>query len=410
MKTARQVAALKAPGRYAVGDGAYLQITGDNGRSWVFRYERAGRGHHVGLGPANLVTLAEAREKARAYRRLLLEGVDPIESRADARQKAALDAAKAVTFRQCAERYIAAHEAAWRNATHRKQWRSTLATYVYPTLGSLPASAIDTALVTQVLEPIWTTKTETAGRVRGRIEAVLDWAKVRGIRNGDNPARWKGHLDKLLPKRSRVKRRRHHPALPYAELPGFMVELRAREGISARALEFAILTAARTGAVIGATDGEVDLATKIWTVPPERTGVKITREDPKPRRVPLPDRAVAILKALPREAGNPHFFAGAKAGKPLSNMAMLELMRDMRAGYVPHGFRSTFKDWCAETTNYPNEVSEAALWHTVADEVEAAYRRGDLFEKRRRLMADWAEFCSSKPAPRGDVIPINARR
>jgi integrase len=223
----------------------------------------------------------------------------------------------------------------------------------------------------------------------------LDWAKVRGFRSGENPARWKGHLDHLLPRRSKVKRVRHHPALPYAEIPKFMAELRGRRGQAARALEFTILNAARTGAVIGALRDEVDLAANVWTVPAERTGAKITGEDPKPRRVPLSDWAVKIVKGLPREECNPYLFIGADAGQGLSNMALLELLRDMRPGFVPHGFRSTFKDWCAETTNHPNEVSESALWHVVADEVEAAYRRGELFEKRRALMADWAAYCAS---------------
>jgi integrase len=251
--------------------------------------------------------------------------------------------------------------------------------------------------VLKILRPIWNGKPETANRVRGRIETILDWAKAHAYRAGDNPARWKGHLDNVLPKKSKVKRTRHHPALPYADVPAFMADLRAREGLTARALEFTVLTAGRTGAVIGATLDEIDIDAKVWTVPPERTGAKISGEAPAPRRVPLSDRAVEILKALPKEKGNPHVFIGAKRGNALSNMAMLELMREMRPGYVPHGFRSTFKDWCSETTIYPNEVSEAALWHVVADKVEAAYRRGDLFEKRRALMADWAVYCSGEP-------------
>ncbi|HXO70915.1 MAG TPA: site-specific integrase [Bradyrhizobium sp.] len=246
--------------------------------------------------------------------------------------------------------------------------------------------------------------------MRGRIESVLDWAKVSGFRQGENPARWKGHLDKALPRRSKVARVKHHPALPYIEVPEFISELRLIDGLSARALEFTVLTAARTGAVIGGLLVELDLGGKIWTVPPERSGTKIGGEEPKPRRVPLSDRALEILKALPREKGNPYIFNGAKTGAPLSNMAMLELMRDLRPGYVPHGFRSSFKDWCAEATNYPGEVSEAALWHVVADKVEAAYQRGDLFEKRRRLMSDWARFCNSgrgSASRASKVVPIH---
>ena len=408
--TALQVAKLKKPGRYAVGDGAYLQITGDSGRSWLFRYQRDGKPRHMGLGSESLLSLVDAREAAREARRLLLQGIDPLEHRAAKRQQAALETARGVTFKECADRYIAAHEAAWRNPVHRKQWRSTLATYVHPVFGDLPVAAIDTALVTQVLEPIWTAKPETAGRLRGRIERILDWARVRGHRSGENPARLAGHLDHLLPKRSKVARVKHHPALPYADIPAFVGELRAREGISVRALEFTTLTAARTGATIGARWDEIDFSAKVWTVPPERAGTKIMSEEPKPRRVPLSDRALEILTALPREEGNPHIFIGGNAGQPLSNMAMLELMRDMRPGYVPHGLRSSFKDWCSEETNYPNEVSEAALWHAVADKVEAAYRRGDLFEKRRRLMAEWANYCGSRASERGSVVPLKQHR
>jgi integrase len=329
-----------------------------------------------------------------------------------------LDAAKSVTFKHCADRYIASHSGSWRNEKHRAQWFSTFndtkrGSIKFPAftkpINNLPVATIDTDLVNKCLEPIWNEKPETAGRVRGRIESVLDWAKVSGFRQGENPARWKGHLDQLLPKKSKISRVRHHPALPYPEVPAFMAELRTREGQSARALEFTVLTAARTGAVIGAVLDEIDLNSKIWTVAPERTGAKITGEDPKPRRVPLCDRAMEILKALPREEGNPHVFIGGKEGASLSDMAMLELMRGICPGYVPHCFRSTFKDWCSETTNYPNEVSEAALWHAVADKVEAAYRRGDLFEKRRRLMAEWSKYCSTPgAAKRGSVVPLRA--
>jgi integrase len=404
MKTAKQVASLRQPGRYAVGDGAYLQITGENGRSWVFRYERDGRGRHVGLGPANLVTLAEARERARAYRRLLLEGVDPLQNKAAARQKAALDAAKAVTFRQCAERYIAAHEAAWRNPVHRRQWRSTLATYVYPLFGNLPVSGVDTALVTEALEPIWTSKPETAGRVRGRIEAVLDWGKARGYRGGENPARWRGHLDKLLPNRRKVRKVKHHAALPYSEIATFMADLRARQGMGARALEFAILTAARTGEVLGARWDEIDLRSnnQAWTAPGDRM------KSGKPHRVPLSGAAQDLLTLLPRESE--FVFPGARSGKPLSNMSLLETLRRMgRGDLTAHGFRSTFRDWASECTNYSNEVAEAALAHAIDDKTEAAYRRGDLFEKRRRLMGEWAAYCASGnlPASQG-VVPIRA--
>ncbi|MBX9649696.1 MAG: integrase arm-type DNA-binding domain-containing protein [Xanthobacteraceae bacterium] len=406
--TARTVASITKRGRHSDGGGLVLQVSRWGTKSWIFRYERNGRERHMGLGAAHSLSLAEARQRALACRKQLLDGVDPIEQRAAAEVLKQVDAARETSFEECAKLYIAAHESSWRNEKHRTQWKSTLRTYAYPKIGKLPVGAVDTTLVVKIIEPLWTSKPETAGRVRGRIESVLDWAKVRGMRDGENPARWKGHLDHLLPKRSKVARVRHHPALPYPDIPDFMAELRNRKGQGARALELAVLTSARTGAIIGATRSEVDLRGKVWTVPPERTGAKIIGEDPKPRRVPLSDRAVKIIEELPREEGNPYLFIGAKPGQPLSNMAMLELMRDMRPGYVPHGFRSSFKDWCSETTNYPSEVSEAALWHAIADEVEAAYRRGDLFEKRRRLMNDWARYCSVGSGSRSNtVVSIN---
>jgi integrase len=407
--SALKVARLAEPGMYADGAGLYLQVTGAGAKSWLYRFSLHGRAREMGLGSLNAIPLVDARAAAAACRRQRQGGVDPIEARRIEQARARLDAAKSVTFEYCADRYIAAHETSWRNAKHRAQWKSTLSTYVYPVCGPLPVGAVDTAIVSKIIEPLWSTKPETASRVRGRIESVLDWAKVNGFRQGENPARWKGHLEFVLPKRSKVRRVKHHPALPYDEIPAFMAELREREGQSARALEFLVLTAARTEATIGALLSEVDFDEKLWTVPPDRAGTKMMEDDPRPRRVPLSDRAIKILKALPRENGNPYLFIGGNVGKPLSNMAMLELMRDMRPGFVPHGLRSTFKDWCAETTNYPNEVSEAALWHAVADKVEAAYRRGDLFEKRRRLMAEWSKYCTGQGATkRGSVVQIRA--
>lgn len=411
--SARAVESVSKRGRYSDGGGLVLQISKWGTKSWIFRYERDGRDRHMGLGPLVDLSLLEAREKAARCRKLLLDGIDPQEARAAERQERAEEIARSVPFEECGELYLAAYEPTWRNPKHRAQWRSTLKTYVYPVIGKLPASAVDTTLVMKILEPIWHAKPETAGRVRGRIESIWDWAKGRGYCVGENPARWKGHLEHQLPKRSKVRRVRHHPALPYADLPAFMAELRTREGQSARALEFTILTAARTGAVIGGLLSEVDFKAKIWTVPPERAGTKIVGEDAKPRRVPLCDRAIWLLENAERDEGNPHLFAGAEPGDALSNMAMLELMREMRPGYVPHGFRSTFKDWCSETTNYPSEVSEAALWHAVADKVEAAYRRGELFKKRQRLMDEWARYCArpARVASRADagvVVSIGA--
>jgi integrase len=396
------VAKLTRAGRYAVGDGAYLQISQWGTKAWIFRYQRDGRQRHMGLGPASLITLAEARERAREARRALLDGADPLTAKRERRAQARLQAAKGVTFKQAAERMMASHGAAWRNPKHRQQWKNTLSTYVYPHFGELSVAAVDTGLVLKVLELIWTAKPETAGRVRGRIESVLDWAKARGYREGENPARWRGHLDKLLPNRRKVRRVRNDPAMPSAQLPAFMAELRGRSSVSARALEFAILTAARTGEVIGARWPEIDLQAGVWTVPATR--MKAGKE----HRVPLSARAVELLSALPHEGE--FVFMGGRAGKPLSNMAMLELMRGMKPGpgYVPHGFRSTFRDWAAECTSHPSEVVEMALAHAIESKVEAAYRRGDLFEKRRQLLDDWARYCGAVPRAGVDVSPVPA--
>jgi integrase len=400
--TALHVAKLTRAGRYAVGDGAYLQISQWGTKAWIFRYQRDGRQRHMGLGPASLITLAEARERAREARRALLDGADPLTAKRERRAQARLQAAKGVTFKQAAERMMASHGAAWRNPKHRQQWKNTLSTYVYPHFGELSVAAVDTGLVLKVLELIWTAKPETAGRVRGRIESVLDWAKARGYREGENPARWRGHLDKLLPNRRKVRRVRNDPAMPSAQLPAFMAELRGRSSVSARALEFAILTAARTGEVIGARWPEIDLQAGVWTVPATR--MKAGKE----HRVPLSARAVELLSALPHEGE--FVFMGGRAGKPLSNMAMLELMRGMKPGpgYVPHGFRSTFRDWAAECTSHPSEVVEMALAHAIESKVEAAYRRGDLFEKRRQLLDDWARYCGAVPRAGVDVSPVPA--
>jgi len=403
--TPLKVARLKKPGRYGDGLGLWLQVSRYGTKAWLFRYQREGKARQMGLGPLHTVTLAKARDKATACRRLLLDGVDPLEAKRQRRTTVADQKARALTFKQAAEKYIAANERHWKNAKHATQWSATLETYAFPILGTLPVDEIDKNAVIRAVEPIWEAKRETANRVRGRIETVLNWAVARGYRKeGDNPARWKGHLEHALPKLG--KKVRHQPALPYAELPAFMAELRNREGASARALEFTILNMARTGAVIGATWNEVDLDEQVWTVPPERAGAKIIGENTKPRRVPLSPRSIEILKSLPREKGNPHVFIGAKKGTGLSNMAMLELMRKLRPKYVPHGFRSTFKDWCAERTNYPNEVSEAALWHAVADKVEAAYRRGQLFEKRRLLADEWQRYCETVACGDRKVIRI----
>jgi integrase len=393
--TALKVAKTRDRGMYADGDGLYLRVTEDATKNWVYRYMLDGRPRWMGLGPLALYGLQEARAKALEARKLRHEGIDPIDMRRAQRAKARLAAAKAVTFEQSAASYIKAHRAGWRNEKHAAQWEATLATYAAPVIGALPVQLVDTALVLKVLEPIWAEKPETASRLRQRIESILDYAKVRGYREGENPARWRGHLDKLLPPISKVRKVEHHAALPYAALPAFLTSLREQEGTSARALEFAILTAARTGEVIGARWSEIDLSGKVWIVPPER--MKAGKE----HRVPLSERALTILEVSklarnPMDVGQQYVFNGARPGLPLSNMAFLMLLRRMERGdLTAHGFRSTFRDWCAELTDFPSEVVEMALAHTVGDKVEAAYRRSDMFDRRRKLMKSWAAFCTT---------------
>jgi integrase len=406
-----QVTRLKEPGMYADGGGLYLQVTSPTAKSWVFRYAVDGRERYCGLGSVNAVTIDRARNDARQCREWRHDGLDPIEQRQAIRQQRELEAAKVMTFDECAAGWIDAHESSWKNAKHRQQVRNTLATYASPVLGRLPVSAVDTDLIVKVLQPIWKEKSETASRVRGRIEAVLDWATVSKFRSGDNPARWGGHLEHVLAAQNGGEK--HHPALPYTDIPEFMADLRERESISARALEFTVLTAARTGAVIGATWNEIDLDDKLWTVPPSRMGTKITGEEP--RQVPLPDRAVDILRELPRERGNRHVFIGGTAGGGLSNMAMAELLKGMAyPSTTPgelatvHGMRSTFKDWSTHETSFDDIVGEAALWHVSADKVRRAYARGQLTEKRRKLMQAWAQYCERGKVD-GKVVNIGRR-
>ena len=390
--TALKVDKASRPGMYGDGGGLYLRVTDDGAKNWVFRFMLNGRARWMGMGPLHTINLAEARKRAGEHRLRRHDGIDPIDARRAERLKARLEAAKAVTFTECAESYIKAHRAGWRNGKHAAQWKATLATYAEPIIGKLSVQAIDTALVLKVLEPIWTAKPETAGRVRGRIESIIDWATARGYRQGENPARWRGHLDKLLPARSKVRRVEHHAALPYAELPDFLRSLREHAGIAARALEFAILTAARTGEVIGARWSEMDLLEKTWTLPAAR--MKSGRK----HRVPLSAPALAILKEMQahRHPDDAFVFPGAKPGRPLSNMAFLMLLRRMgRADLTAHGFRSSFRNWAAERTNFPAEVAEMALAHTVSDKTVAAYNRSDLFERRRRLMSAWTIYCTA---------------
>jgi integrase len=385
--TARTVETKKAPGYYSDGGNLYLRVSSNLTKTWAFYYKKEGKRTEMGLGSVSNVTLEQARKKATELRKQLANGIDPLSERQrqDRERKAQL--AKAMTFQQCAEAYISAHRAGWKNPKHIQQWQNTLAQYVFPVFGDLDVKAIDTGLITKCLEPIWLTRNETAGRVRGRIECVLDWAAARKYRAGENPARWRGHLDKLLAKPSKIQKTEHHSALPYIELNSFIEQLRQQEGIAAKCLEFTILTAARTGETIGATWDEINLNAKIWTIPADR--MKASRE----HRVPLNRPALNILKEMAAVRLNNYVFPGTKKG--LSNMAMLAVLKRMdRADITVHGFRSSFRDWAAETTAYPGEVVEMALAHAIKNLTEAAYRRGDLLDKRSQLMTDWARYCT----------------
>ncbi len=389
--SALAVSKLKGEGRYAVGgaDGLHFRVAG-NSRAWVLRIKVGSKRRDIGLGPYPEVLLADAREMAREYRKKVRAGIDPVAEKREARASLTVAKAKSKTFEDCAKAYVEAQRAGWKSEKHAKQWSATLETYAYPVFGSLPVSSVDRALVLQVLSPIWATKTETAKRLRGRIEGVLDWAKVSGYRDGENPARWRGHLDKLLAPPSKVRKVEHHAALPYAEIGTFMSALRKRDGTSARALEFAILTAARSGEVRGMTWTEVDLPGKVWTIPVER--MKAGKE----HRVPLSDAAIAIIEAMPRISDVPYVFP-APGGGALSDMALTAVLKRMgRAGLTQHGFRSSFRDWAGETTPFPREVIEHALAHQLADKAEAAYQRGDLLAKRARLMDAWADYCATQ--------------
>lgn len=387
------------PGYYADGGGLYLQISASGSRSWIYRFSLARRAREMGLGPVSAISLAEARALAAQCRKLVSEGTDPIEARNSERERAMLEDADSLTFKKAATDYIANNRASWKNAKHAQQWTNTLTTYAYPVIGAVDVRNVDTSMIVRVLQPIWATKTETASRVRGRIESVIDYAKALGKRSGENPARWRGHLDKIFPAEGKVHKIRHHPALPYAQLPGFLRELRQRSGTSARALELTILTCARTTEVLDVQPGEFQLNAKLWIVPAER--MKAKRE----HRVPLGERALALIQhaiAQPREGK--YLFPGERKGRPLSNMAMLNLLE--RMGYpdiTVHGFRSTFRDWMADCTEYPDSLGDMALAHVIADKTDAAYRRGDMLERRRRMMEDWERFCNGETAA---VLPF----
>jgi integrase len=413
--TAVEVNALRRkPGAHRVAANLYLLVRpsesgGGLRASWVFRYETSAgggrKGKHLGLGSATIFSLAGVKERARKQRQLLAEGVDPLQAKRDKKAAAKLEAAKALTFGAAAKQLVDTHRLSWRNAKHAAQWRavfegSSRASAATAVINDLPVGSIDTGLALKVLEPIWTKTPETASRVRQRCEKVLDWASARGFRTGDNPFRWRGHLDSLLPQPRKVKQVRHHPSLPYTEIGAFMAELRANGSVSALALRFTILTACRTNEAINATWKEIDLRERTWTIPSSR--MKAGKE----HKVPLSDAAIEVLQALPREDGTPFLFIGARKGKPLSNMAMLELMRGLRPPYVPHGLRASFRTWVAECSHYPHLVAELALGHSQSDKLMQAYQRGDLFEKRRQLMTAWSEFCARLPVQAANVVSL----
>lgn len=410
--TAAKVKAAK-PGRYGDGNGLYLLVRSSEARFWVFRYTRAGRMREMGLGRAGdddaAVKLVDARIKAADLHKLVKSGIDPLDQREAEAAQAAADAQKAairaITFRTVAERYLNAHEKSWKNPKHRQQWRNTLDTYVHPHFGDIAVGDVSTEHVLAALEPIWRAKPETASRVRGRIESVLDYATARKWRSGENPARWRGHLSKLLAARGKVAPVEHHAALPWTEIGAFLPLLKAQAGVSARALHFLILTAARSGEVLGARWGEIDLTAKVWTVPGSR--MKAGRE----HRVPLSPSAVAVLMEMAKlrtsDSSQAYVFPGAAKDRPLSIMAMTMVLRRMdRGDLTVHGFRSTFRDWAGEATRTAREVAEAALAHALGDKTEAAYARGDLYGKRVKLMDQWAVYCAAPPRE-GAVIALN---
>ena len=388
----------KTKGLYADGGGLYLQVGPTGAKSWLFRYMRFGKAQAMGLGPLHAVSLADARTKAADCRKLLAAGLNPLEAKKTEEVQARIAAAKGTTFETCAKAYIEAHKAGWKQERHAKQWDQALAKHAYPVMGNLPVDAIDTALVMKVLEPIWQKKTETAKRLRGRIECILDWAKVREYRQGENPARWRGHLENLLARPSKLIKVEHFAALPYTKVNGFLQSLDKQAGLAALALKLVIYTACRSTEVLGATWSEIDLTGKVWTIPAER--MKTAKE----HRVPLTSSALAVLNKLKQERDREivpslYVFPSPKGNVPLSNVVMLALLRRMdRRDITVHGFRSSFRDWAAEQTNFPREVAEAALAHAIQSRVEAAYRRSDLFEKRRLLMDKWARYCDQPQA------------
>lgn len=399
--SALEVKRLTKPGRHAVGtiSGLLLAVKDSGAKSWILRTVVGGKRRNIGLGSYPEISLADAKERARDAKEKIRQGIDPVEERR-ATSRALHEQSERMTFSEAARLCHEKKTSEFKNEKHAKQWISSVHRYAIPVIGDMPVDEIDLPHILQVLEPIWHEKTETATRLRQRLEAILSWATVSGHRSGDNPARWQGHLDAVLPKPNKLKKVNHHAALPWQQISSFMQDLRQREGMGARALEFIILTATRSGEVRLATWEEIDLENKVWTVPGER--MKAGQD----HTVPLTDDAIKLLKTLPRLEGSSYVFPAPRGG-PLSDMSISTVCKRMKVDAVPHGFRSTFRDWCAENTNFPREVAEMALAHTIESKVEAAYRRGDLFQKRRKLMDAWADYCNKVQAEeKAEVTPI----
>lgn len=392
------VTKLKDPGLHFVGhvSGLALNITPTGSRSWILRATIGDKRRDMGLGPFPEVSLANAKEVAAAKRQQIREGIDPIEARRTAQTLLRSEQASFISFKEAAGKYITAHEKSWKNAKHAAQWTATLETYAYPTIGDLRVRDVALSHITKILEPIWNDKSETASRLRGRIEAVLDWAKARGFRTGDNPAAWRGNLDMLLPARNKIAKVKHHDAMDWRDAPAFLTELRKHQGISALALEFVVLTACRSGEARGATWAEIDMKAGVWTIPADRMKAQ------KEHRIPLSAAARKVLQTAKKIGGGDLLFPNTR-GKALSDMSLTMLLRGMVKKCTVHGFRSTFRDWAGETTAFPREVIEHALAHQLKDKAEAAYARGDLFVKRTKLMEAWDTFLSTPVAKTTNV-------
>jgi integrase len=395
----------KAPGMYADGGGLYLRVAEGGSKQWIYRYVTNGRARDMGIGPVRVFTLAEARERAREASKLRYDGLDPIAHKHAQRAAAAVAAAGAMTFRQCAEGFIKDNERGWTNAKHRHDWRASLNMYVYPVIGNLPVASIDTPLVLKVIKPLWERVPETASRVRGRIENILGWATVHHSRSGDNPARWSQHLEHVLPARSEVAKVEHHAALPYPEVPAFMAKLKQKNSVSAACLQFIALTAARRSEATEATWQEIDLEARTWTIPGSRM------KGGKEHKVPLSNAAISVLKAMAAIRQSDYVFPSHLPGRPVHGASVTGIAKRVAGADITlHGFRSSFRDWAAECTNFPREVAEMALAHAIPDAVEAAYRRGDLFDKRRKLMDAWAAYCAKVETDAGKVVALARAR